>query len=1202
MRKLNFLKLTAFLMVFFAFYAKAQQPVDASLQVQLVFDADSLAGFDEDVAKKGAAAAGCVGYEYKVYMSYQKRAYINAKYNIKPTQHQYGTYGKGNNPPKVQAAACDNEDFEASPAGQVTTTNGVQGWTIDRGTNNGGSTTCNLTGCCPNNPNAVEVYNAPAGYVDPVIGAGYPIYSVFGSGAQNAGTGINPQITQGCYGSRFIRINSTATGDYSMHRLTKTIAVTSANSLFRFAFIPVFHNAHGCCDGAGMVIRLKDGCGSNSVMACPQFSASAAGGCNSSNINFIPLSGGAYQYAKWHQATLDLTHKIGCNVTIEVVVADCIYSGHYAYMYFDAQCSPMDIIGNGNSFPAGTPKITLPTCGATGADIIAPTGLGPYLWFGPGSWSGNGSTSQTVTNVPGGTYTLTMNPPGACAPIIRTITVVNTASPSVVLTATQVGCTSTISAVSATVGGSAAQGGYTYTFTPAPGTHSSTGLQIGGVNFTPGPHTLQVTDTAGCKATGLFTISPAPTLPTVGISIFPTATINCVFPTVTLTANGGPASIKSNLTYSWTGNPCGNSTGSTVVTSNACTYTVFAYDPTSQCAATATFQVFKDVAAPNASVSPGSAILACGTAPQTFTGTPNGVGFTTQWLTPCGAPIAGYLNLPGCPGTHTFEVTNDANGCKSIYQVNVTTNNGLPTLTVTATSNHYTVNCVKCVTMQVQGLIEGGVGTAITSWQNSTMTSTLSTNPTYSTCVPGNYIVYAYNSAAPNCTVAQMVTVYEDKVAPTAGYFHNIDPFITQTPTVNCYNPCVTLTGTSTVSNYTVAWLPQGGGSVPDPTFQVCANTNTATTTLSTPSVQITNQINGCTTKVAVPVIQNIRTVGLKGAASPSVLTCNIQQAQLNFTPTPLNAQITSTWTTPPPSSTFPFNPISIYVPGTYTIEVTDVTNGCNSSTVVTLGLNNLPPGLSTVPDGTIQCGTNSAKIDAGITPTVGYTFFWGDAPQGATITPITGSSPSVTLPGEYEVEVTNVATGCKAWNHVNVVTGTLTADFTADPSEGFSPLAVNFTNLTNPTGGSTFWGYGNGSVQSSTTTINGSTTYLSPGIYTVVLVSTKGVCTATATGIVKVDIPSKLEVPNVFTPNGDGVNDFFILHTANLTDITASIYDRWGVKMYQTTTSTGNISWDGKNLAGQPVPAGTYFWIIKATGKDGQTYDEKGTVTVFVK
>ena len=113
-------------------------------------------------------------------------------------------------------------------------------------------------------------------------------------------------------------------------------------------------------------------------------------------------------------------------------------------------------------------------------------------------------------------------------------------------------------------------------------------------------------------------------------------------------------------------------------------------------------------------------------------------------------------------------------------------------------------------------------------------------------------------------------------------------------------------------------------------------------------------------------------------------------------------------------------------------------------------------------------------------------------------------------------------------------------------------------------------------------------------------LLGSKGACLDTIYKIIRVDIPSKLEVPNVFTPNGDGSNDIFFLKTTNLLEITAFIFDRWGNKVYEVTSSTGNIAWDGKNLNGKDCSVGTYFYIIKATGKDSKAYETKGSVSLF--
>ena len=113
-------------------------------------------------------------------------------------------------------------------------------------------------------------------------------------------------------------------------------------------------------------------------------------------------------------------------------------------------------------------------------------------------------------------------------------------------------------------------------------------------------------------------------------------------------------------------------------------------------------------------------------------------------------------------------------------------------------------------------------------------------------------------------------------------------------------------------------------------------------------------------------------------------------------------------------------------------------------------------------------------------------------------------------------------------------------------------------------------------------------------------LIAIKGSCVDTAYKTIKVELPSKMEVPNVFTPNGDGNNDVFFLKVANLTEINAVILDRWGNKVYETTSATGNIAWDGKNFGGKECASGVYFYIIKATGKDGKEYEAKGNVSLF--
>lgn len=72
----------------------------------------------------------------------------------------------------------------------------------------------------------------------------------------------------------------------------------------------------------------------------------------------------------------------------------------------------------------------------------------------------------------------------------------------------------------------------------------------------------------------------------------------------------------------------------------------------------------------------------------------------------------------------------------------------------------------------------------------------------------------------------------------------------------------------------------------------------------------------------------------------------------------------------------------------------------------------------------------------------------------------------------------------------------------------------------------------------------------------------------------------STLEMPNVFTPNGDDVNDFYEpLIQENIDLDNFKIINRWGNLIYQ---NSDNISWDGKSNSGNYVIEGVYYWIVE--------------------
>lgn len=111
--------------------------------------------------------------------------------------------------------------------------------------------------------------------------------------------------------------------------------------------------------------------------------------------------------------------------------------------------------------------------------------------------------------------------------------------------------------------------------------------------------------------------------------------------------------------------------------------------------------------------------------------------------------------------------------------------------------------------------------------------------------------------------------------------------------------------------------------------------------------------------------------------------------------------------------------------------------------------------------------------------------------------------------------------------------------------------------------------------------------TEASTNVYQVVVTDFCG-DTASDYTSVNVIMDCKLEIPNVFTPNGDGKNDVFIVGGVGMQTYSATIYDRWGKKVFEST----NIqqSWDGKG-----AQDGTYYYIITAQSINGKEFDEKG-------
>lgn len=77
------------------------------------------------------------------------------------------------------------------------------------------------------------------------------------------------------------------------------------------------------------------------------------------------------------------------------------------------------------------------------------------------------------------------------------------------------------------------------------------------------------------------------------------------------------------------------------------------------------------------------------------------------------------------------------------------------------------------------------------------------------------------------------------------------------------------------------------------------------------------------------------------------------------------------------------------------------------------------------------------------------------------------------------------------------------------------------------------------------------------------------------------------LELPNVFTPNNDGINDFLIVNTEGLTEFSLVVLDQRNKIIYTSQDTT--ISWDGLGFSGETVPSGNYVYFITASDATGK-------------
>jgi gliding motility-associated-like protein len=209
--------------------------------------------------------------------------------------------------------------------------------------------------------------------------------------------------------------------------------------------------------------------------------------------------------------------------------------------------------------------------------------------------------------------------------------------------------------------------------------------------------------------------------------------------------------------------------------------------------------------------------------------------------------------------------------------------------------------------------------------------------------------------------------------------------------------------------------------------------------------------------------------------------------------------------------------------------------------------------------------------------------------------------------PGSYQASVTLISPdGCEITTILDSVTvfdDGLDADFTATPMLVDQNDPVVFTDQ------STFiaspivsWTWDINSDTTYTLNNNGAqtTSFGLSGPYTITLtvVDQQG-CEDSYSLVINVKDPD-LIIPNVITPNGDGVNDVLALSEQFFKTYQVQIFNRWGHMVYMIKDQTGIALWDGDTSEGVPCTDGVYFYRVIGEMLGGTAVDRSGFVTVI--
>ena len=369
-------------------------------------------------------------------------------------------------------------------------------------------------------------------------------------------------------------------------------------------------------------------------------------------------------------------------------------------------------------------------------------------------------------------------------------------------------------------------------------------------------------------------------------------------------------------------------------------------------------------------------------------------------------------------------------------------------------------------------------------------------------------------------------------------------------------------------------WSP-GGSTEVNPIVSITSNTVYNVTISDNNGCEITAVVN---LNVAPPVDIQV---------SADIIACSDDPTTLQATSNNATSYI---WSNEPDFTPVLGNQANLQVipgnPATYYVQVSDNT-GCTNEASIEVGFYGLEYILA--PDDTICTGSSAVIQFQNLNPEQILTLEWE---------PFDPTTMPVTLSNEFSLTITNEY-GCNesAAVAVEVVDMSLTVDAIAEPdtinkgefSQIISTYNDKYTYQWSPDISLTNTGIFNPVATPEETTT-----------YCVTITDEMGCVAERCVTVVVLNPPCQepnIYFPNVFTPDGDGLNDVLYLYGSQVDEVHFVIYNRWGEKVFESFDQADG--WDG-TFRGQPVAPDAYGYYLEVKCIGGDDYFKKGNVTIL--